>query len=405
MDAMSEKKTVFLCEPQCVGFEHVPVNAALLEVFHHTFPDRELIFAAEAEHGKQVVALCKQGTVTFTCLAIIPPDRDLNHIHRYFPEKRLFRQIIDLARQQGCKTVVFTSLTDTCFFLQKKFAARNNDLHFINFLHGMLQSVREKAPWKPWKKIFWFPHLLGQPMDDNIHFFVYGDSIRRAALARLPGLTDHLSSLDHPCFFHSPQPESNSLPLRIGAIGIGGRSKGTHLFFQLAERCRQQIREGELEFIVIGPIFDKKISEIPDYVQCHSPHTPLQRSEYEQLISSIDYGMFLYDRGAYQMTASGAFMDAMAFARPVIALENPFFAYYFKQFGNIGHLCNDVDKIGDLLQNLLQLKQEQYHDQVQNIIEGRKRISLPELGRGLEKTITARFPGFREKMKRSQKKS
>ncbi len=231
-------------------------------------------------------------------------------------------------------------------------------------------------------------------MDDTIHFFVYGDSIRKAALALVPNLSGHLSSLDHPCFFHSPKPRENSLPLRIGAIGIGGRSKGTHHFFQLAEQCLPQINNGQLEFMLIGPIFDKKIGPIPEYFHCPSPHNPLQRSAYEKMVRYIDYSMFLYDTGAYQLTASGAFMDAIAFARPVIGLDNPFFAYYFKQFGNIGHLCTNVDDIGDLLQNLLPLKQEQYHDQVLNIVEGRKSISLPELGNSLQEKLADTFPEF-----------
>ena len=388
--AMSDTSPIFLCEPQCVGFEHVPVNAALLEVFHHAFPERELIFAAEAEHGKQVLALCSQGSVTFTSLTIVPPGRDLSHIHRYFPEKRLFRQVIDLARQQGCSTVVFTSLTDTCFFLQKKYTARHDDLHVIIFLHGMLQSVREKAPWKPWKKVFWFPHLIQQPMDDAIHFFVYGDSIRRAALALVPGLSNHLSSLDHPCFFHPPAGKKNNRPLRIGAIGIGGRSKGTHHFFQLATQCLPLIDNGELEFILIGPIFDKKIRAIPEYVHCPSPHTPLQRPEYEQLVSSIDYSMFLYDRESYQLTASGAFMDAIAFARPVIGLENPFFRHYFNQFGPIGHLCTNVNEIADLLLELPQSNQHQ--QQVKTIIRERKQLSFRQLGLSLRRELAARLP-------------
>ena len=41
---------IIVAEPQCVGFEHVEVNTALLTVIRQAFPTKEIWFFAEKEH-------------------------------------------------------------------------------------------------------------------------------------------------------------------------------------------------------------------------------------------------------------------------------------------------------------------------------------------------------------------
>ncbi len=378
---MDGKYPIVLCEPQCFGFEHAPVNAALLGVFQHAFPERELVFISEATHGQCVFDLCKRAGVTYRSVTVLPPRRNLGHIKRIFPERRHFSQVVTFVESLGCQAIVFTSLTDTGYYLQKKSVEKGNNIRFINFLHGMLQSLREPAPRKPWKKPFWFPGLLRQPIHENILFIVYGESIRSLAVQLLPTLTDHILTLDHPVFFHSPGPPERNTTVHIGSVGIGGRSKGTHLLFDLARKFVDETRSGLVEFTVIGPLVDKKIKEIPECVHVPSPDAPLERLAYERHIGSIDYALYLYDATAYTLTASGAFMDAVAFAKPIIALENPFFRAYFDRFGDIGFLCPTIEEVFRTIKMLADDNQQQrYRAQVQNIKEGRESISLPALG-------------------------
>ena len=387
---MAVQNPIVLCEPQCFGFEHAPVNAALLGVFQHAFPGRELVFISEQSHGQCVSDLCNKNYVELHLVTVQPPARNLSHIKRFFPEKKHFAQIVALAKLYECQTVVFTSLTETGYFLQKRCVEKDQSLNFINFLHGMLQTLQETPPWKPWKKCFWFPALLQSSMSDKSRFFVYGDSIRSLALQLLPTLTDHPFSLDHPFFFHTPcHQQRPGKKVRIGALGIGGRSKGTHLFFELAKRFKDEIQAGLLEFTVIGPIFDKKIDRIPEYVRVPSPDKPLERDGYEQAIRGIDYALYLYDPNAYTLTASGAFMDAIAFAKPIIALENPFFTSHFNSFGDIGYLCSTFEDIHSVVQDLLSENnlQQRYVQQVQNILHGRENISLQALGNRLKHSL------------------
>jgi len=391
---MAVQHPIVLCEPQCFGFEHAPVNAALLGVFQYAFPGRELIFISEQRHGQCVSDLCNKNGVVLHLVTVQPPARNLSHIKRFFPEKKHFAQIVTLAKQYECQAVVFTSLTETGYFLQKRCVEKDLHLNFINFLHGMLQTLQESPPWKPWKKCFWLPHLLQSSRSDKSRFFVYGDSIRSLALQLLPTLTEHLYSLEHPCFFHTPSHKQRpGKKIRIGALGIGGRSKGTHLFFELARRFKDEIQAGLLEFTVIGPIFDKKIDRIPEYVRVPSADKPLERDDYEQAVREIDYALYLYDANAYTLTASGAFMDAIAFAKPVIALENPFFVSHFNRFGDIGYLGSTIEEIYGIVHELSSgaTIQQRYMQQVQNIIHGREGISLQALGNRLKQILESRL--------------
>ena len=77
------------------------------------------------------------------------------------------------------------------------------------------------------------------------------------------------------------------------------------------------------------------------------------------------------------MTASGAFTDAVNFEKPIIAIRNEFFDYYFKKFGNIGYLFDNIDDMAEKMIEIIERKpQEEYLVQKENIKKLKKNIDI-----------------------------
>ena len=61
-------------------------------------------------------------------------------------------------------------------------------------------------------------------------------------------------------------------------------------------------------------------------------------------------------------------MDAISFEKPVIAIKNDFFEYYFNKFGNIGYL---FDNVNDMAKKMIEItanpNEEEYFIQKENI--------------------------------------
>lgn len=67
--------------------------------------------------------------------------------------------------------------------------------------------------------------------------------------------------------------------------------------------------------------------------------------EYNANVQRMDMMLFLYDKGSYKLTASGAILEAIWNEKPIIALENHYFRYLFNKFGDLGILCQSLEEL------------------------------------------------------------
>ena len=73
----------------------------------------------------------------------------------------------------------------------------------------------------------------------------------------------------------------------------------------------------------------------------------IERKEFENLISDIDYALYFYTKDKYKITASGAVLDAINARKPIIALKNDYFSYLFGKYGQIGYLFESIEEMGN----------------------------------------------------------
>ncbi len=110
----------------------------------------------------------------------------------------------------------------------------------------------------------------------------------------------------------------------------------------------------------------------------------MPRTDYENAISSLHYILFFYPNSMYRYIASGAFFDAISFEKPIIAIRNSFFEYYFNRYGEIGYLCDNLEEMSYYLSNI---NHERYKLQLQNIKQAKKDLSLENISKRLRSQL------------------
>ena len=101
--------------------------------------------------------------------------------------------------------------------------------------------------------------------------------------------------------------------------------------------------------------------------------TPLSLEEYSRRARSITYAVWTGDPGAYRLSASSAFLDAVAWAKPGIYLRSPYIEAYFRRMGDIGYLCDDVEAMDGVIASILDAFPHERHErQRQAILRGRR---------------------------------
>lgn len=389
---MKLKNNIIVCEPQCAGLEHVEFNSPFLAALRSAYPEKKILFLAEKNHLENVRARLKEFSIEGIDFETIDiPQRNLLNNQRFSIELRLARSIFEKASTMNAEKIIFSSVT-SAGLVSIKFLLRSfRDMDCMVILHAVLESVlKKRPPLKPFslksylELPFWFRFTFPYGNNENLRYIVLGESIRDNLSRLFPRLRDRTVAIDHPYFYenapdHSPFKDGIA---SFGSLGVASRSKGSDSFIRVAKEIKSG-KEGpwNARFIHIGPV-DKKIKFEGSCVELPRNDSFLSRADYERFLSAIDYAVFFHKPTLYRLTASGSLLDSFSHLKPVIALKNPFFSYYFDLMGDIGYLCDDYEDMkATILTIMKDQPSERYMKQRENILRGRDKLSVPEVGK------------------------
>jgi len=312
------------------------------------------------------------------------PKPGTGDLLRFPTELRSANDIFNRAVKSGCTNVIFTSVTSPGLLSIKLLLKKFPSVKCTVIPHGILESVINRPSVVPWEFIFWFRFALVPLNTDQLSYLLLGDPIKKRLCEAIPSMQRYLKAITLPTFYKDPQqhiPFESGLT-RIGIFGVARYAKGFDLFFKIAGEVTACKTRGAAEFILIGHIIDEGLKqEVTSLVKIPSPDKPLSRDEFDEYARNIDYSIYFYKPTSYQLTASGALFDAFSYAKPIIALRNPFFEYFFEEMGDIGYLCENYDEMKAVLIGILNDKPVQrYQQQVANIIAERDKFSVENLG-------------------------
>ncbi|HUT74613.1 MAG TPA: hypothetical protein VM221_07240 [Armatimonadota bacterium] len=381
---------IVVCEPQCAGFVHAQVNAALLAVIRAAFPGQRIMFLAEGEHLAEVGETLREHAIAPIELLQIRLPRQRGHLIRFCQELALCKAAFAAAARNQARWVVYSSITSESLFAVKLVLPSFPQIRCVAAMHAILATITQR-PRRVLRRVFWFRRALRFRPSDRIAYLVMGQPIADELCREMPAIADQVMFMDLPYFYAAPQPHEPFAGdvVRFGAFGVGHRDKGTDALFRMASEMQALDCDRRPEFTVLGPIVDWRMQRMAAHpVVVPSPAKPLRRAEFDRRAAGVDYAVFFHRPQSYALRASGVFCDALSHLKPVIALRTPFFAHHFEAMGDIGYLCDSYKEMQEVILDILRTKPvARYARQRANLLAARERVSLSRLSARLAELL------------------
>jgi hypothetical protein len=366
-----------VCDPVCWGLELVPVNAAILEVIRHAFPSQEMVFCGEESHLNHLRSeLSADVCRSITWKSIPIPPRHATFLERSYGDLNLLWRLFKMLKTDPGSHLVLNAITPSTLMALKILLCCT----FYRFyraqiiLHGGLASLNGCFSRNPVRRIQDLRTALRFGSNRNLQYILLEEPIRMALLRLLPSLQDHVVLLEHPIPTNE-EPKGNvefGVPLRIGFLGMTTEAKGFRLFLEVASAMVAKF-PGRVEFHAIGWTEEKwESSEISPLAT--KPRTKkLPRPEYIRQVESLHFVCLPYQGQHYELSPSGALLDAVAWEKPVITSRIPMMENLVSRFGDIGYLCADKHEFCDTIEGIIKRADvHQYRNQVSSMREVRR---------------------------------
>jgi hypothetical protein len=341
------------------GEEHVPINASLLCMLSKIYSDQPVVFWSSTSHSNAVQRFIESKgislqNVTFQQVASLHIGLPISsYMKKVMCEilnvKRLHSTIRHLQPAQVFYLSIspFTSCVFHKFIYDNSYRARivlHGDLEFIRLNTTRLRNYLGRCL-----------RMAFRSASKNLSYIVLDHLIKKNLVKTGLINAGRIISLPHPYIFNDHFLNYNDEnapvipPVHIGMIGVASMEKNSQLLFGLADRLRNECLSGKVIFTIIGK--NENISDAyqNEYVEIVGKEGMVTRPVFEQQIGSIHFSIFFYSNEAYQLSSSGALLDAIEFEKPLIALRNDLFESIFSEAGEIGYLCNSVDEMYDLI--------------------------------------------------------
>jgi glycosyltransferase involved in cell wall biosynthesis len=389
-------------EPTWTGTIHAAGNASLLDIAMLAFPDQRLSIHADAGHIAEIKSLLKVATsakVTFHTIVLSETFRHRPHIVSF---KRLLREFRVIAKAlsevppgEDC-LLILLSATSTSLVAANWLARLRRGRTLVQAeLHGNLNELTGWRHRDPLRRALDLKSVLSR-RHRRLRYLVLEEFIRDRLSALSPATAGATDVLPHPLALqgHAGAPIPLELPLRLGLVGLGSEEKGMGAFLRIAQRLKGEFGE-RVRFHHVGTFVPG--CDLSLYALLEEPPAvkQLTREEFLERIHRLHYVVFPFSRNYYGLSASGAFMDAMAGLKPVIATRIPLTEQYFREFGDIGHLCGDEKEMISVIRGLvLNPDAGTYRAQAETMRKARASRSLEALAPRYRDLVRKALPAF-----------
>jgi len=394
---------ILLVEPQCAGFEHAPFNAAILQSVMLAFPSVEILFLAEGEHIVCVRKYLQERSILCDQIQwnkITIPKGSLTNWFRLPGDYKCCKTVFKIARENGVDSILFLSITNTGL-LALKTEMKEQKLPFNVFVvfHAVLNSIEKTHKLELWNRMLGLKSVLKLSHPAKLRYIVHGTPIYKQLMVNNAILKDQFETIDIPTFWFnkgdSNLSDKKNEKIRFGFLGSD--MIGFERFETLANEfiVSKKVNNAEFQFVghlypvrhkIIRRIFPSKNSvryfqhfkKGSSDVVLGLSYKPLTSEEYCSRVNNVTYVIWAGDPERCKLAGTGTFIDTLSFVKPGIFLRNKYIEYYFSKMGDIGYLCDSVEEIKKVVQEILaEFPSERYHKKCENIISKRN-IFEPE---------------------------
>ncbi|WP_447770479.1 hypothetical protein [Sphingobacterium faecium] len=328
--------------------EHELVNSCALYIWQDAFKQKTKFFGSILHKQALEKFLPNLSINGFNAITILPRLRGkkMQWIKIYLHEFSTICKIFNASKKDNVNNIVFLSITPFALLFAKiyiKFIPIKSKVIFT--YHGELQFLVQDKLRLSEQVLLFLIRVNFSIVMKNIYYVVYGKTIAEKLRALYPKVAPQVISMEHPFVIKDYEKESQKDLFTIGAFGAISTHKNSHKIADLAESMHSI--DPRLKFKFVGKFIDPIIFKT-DNISVVGGKEFLARQDYEKEISTASWLIYLYEDSNYELIASGAFLDAVLYDKPIICLKNKFFEHIFECY-QIGIM---VDTIAELPANL-----------------------------------------------------
>lgn len=215
--------------------------------------------------------------------------------------------------------------------------------------HGNLNSIYDWQSNNPIRKFFNYRNSLKRLANTDNKLIVLEQSLKYNLLKEISILNNNISVIHHPLLPFNAIKKDSKFPLRIAFVGEINKNKRFDLFEKLAKEL-DRVCKNRFTFDVIGRSRQLDL-DCSIYGIKPSKHF-LDSKEMESHIINIDFICMFQNDTHYRLSASGVFVDAIRFLKPVIHLNSKIVIDNETRFGKLGIGGSNIEEISNKLHNL-----------------------------------------------------
>jgi hypothetical protein len=374
---------IIFSELQMQGEKHVHVNSGLLNILISSFKEKNIDIYCDSKHKSELLKYVKSNrllnfkTFEYTGVKELRKSATLT---KTFRESLLAFKIFKSAKKKKIEVIVFASVFPFTAIMVNFFSWIFNQRIIVG-LHGdigVLKLNKNKITTIVYKYVV---KLFFSTRSSTVIALFYGKTIEEELFKMFPRFkTKNIISIDHP-YNYDTELLVNSLDksntVIIANIGTGLMNKNSHLLYQLAEMQRYNVENKKVKFIQVGNVSPEVLSYSNTYVNILNNNEFIPFDVFEKNIMQADYFIYFFiNDSLYDLCPSGTFFDAIKYKKPIISLRNPFFEYYFNKLGNIGYLCNSLEHMNEIINSLIQHKNNNLEKQTMCLTRAQKTLTL-----------------------------
>ncbi len=387
---------------------HAPGNSATIQAISHAFPEQPIRVFAEASHVTELMkdqALTDRPGITFTQIVLEQEFLHRPHIvsfRRFRAELAAMRRVLrDVPAGEPCLLILISATSTAVFAASLLMRLSSRKLAVQVGLHGNLNDLAGWRPRNPLARSLDMRSAMMARHPARLRFLVLEHAIRNELARRAPGIAARTDVLELPINMgESDQVTENRLthPVRIGFVGLATQAKGISAFLEAASRLKMRY-PGALEFHLVGRVPDD--GDTTKFALLDSPvdHQHLPRPLFLRRLGSLHFVFLPYATGGYyELSASGALLDAITWLKPLIATRMPLTQHLFGEYGDIGYLCDNTEQMTESIEQVIKgFDEKRYEEQKERLKRARLARKPETLARHYREIIQQEFPGFFDK--------
>jgi glycosyltransferase involved in cell wall biosynthesis len=341
---------IIFIEPLGKPYNHLAVVKSFLFAFEKNSKDKKIHFVSSKEYFESIPIIFREN---LNHVRIGLSNSTIKNIFKivFITLKILFKH----RRSLDLKIFLLMSKSYSNLILKilSIFILRKHKIYIL--IHGELQNIDLKGTFfmNLDGRIQKMTYFLDTIIKSNLKFLIISNFVYKNLEDILGYKPKNIIRIDLPYFYDDNKIEYNinKSKLVISTVGVNSTKKNSQMLNELAIHFKDKIALNLIEFCTTsrsdGIIFNDLIIT-PNLKNNYL----LSSEDYANLIKKSDILIYFNDE-SYNMISSGSYFDAINFKKPILALRNSQWEYNFKEHGEIGFLCQNIDEIIDKINQIL----------------------------------------------------